>query len=319
MRKKLCSLTALLMAVIMLFSFSSCDLFTTEDDASSTFKPAEIPTPETIPVTETEIISFFNSVISYVQKTDNFTASDKPGINTSSSVSVDDIKFLKYDTATKTAKEDDSLIALNKSASSIKDRIISGLDLDTPVIVFGDMNTSASTVIYPYDSSDISLDVNDVKDASADVDGTNLNITLTLNDKSDSIAKLFEIKDKQTVLNSINKQSASYAKVTDYTIAYVDFDGVTDKDNPDNNQDPVHSKIELSCEVEKNSDGTYSCTGRITKFKYTIVSDVTASITCGGSFADYGDIQTTFRLTETREHDFDWYGSATWEPTTATQ
>ena len=55
-------------------------------------------------------------------------------------------------------------------------------------------------------------------------------------------------------------------------------------------------------------------TGRVDTLRCTIISDVTADLSMTGPFEAMGPVICTFRMTETRTHTFDWYGSATWEP-----
>ncbi len=303
MKKKTSILTAIILCITIILSFAGCTTTDNEED-TDTFVAATLDVGDDIPVSEAEIIAFYNDIITKVQNDSNFTAENKPGLNTSESIRVDDIKVLSYNSATGEATEDDSLKALNSSAKAIKDRILNGIDTSIPVIPFGDMNKSFSSVIYPYDSAVMNLTAEDVIKAECNVDGNNLNISFVLNNTADTVSNVFGIRDKADLLSDFNKNSADYAVINDYNVNYVGDE-----------ESNTYSTINLSVELEKQDDGTYKCTGRITSFRIQIIADVAANITGKGSFADYGDLQIQFRFTDEKNYTFDWMGNANWEPT----
>lgn len=303
MKKRLTVLTAILLCLSLAIGFSACSGTTEDEENVSEFVAATIPVSGSIPVSESEIISFYNDIMTKLQSADTFTAADKPGVKTDESLKAGDLKILSYNAATGEATEDDSLKALNKSAKAIKDRILSGIDTSVPVIPFGDVNASIASVIYPYDTAEMNLTADDITKAECNVDGNNLNIYFELTDDAETIDKVFGIRNKDALLAEINEQCSAYAYINDYTVTYVD--------DAENN---THSTISLSVEVEKQADGTYRCTGRVTSFDMKIICDVSANLTCAGSFADNGDIQVNFRLTDEKYYEFDWLGSSTWEP-----
>lgn len=302
MKKRLTFLTAILLCVAMMFSFASCSTTGDDEDSSDVFTAATIPVNTNIPVSEGEIIAFYNDIMVNLQKADMFTAENKPGVNLSESLSANDIKVLALDTATGEATESDALNALNKSAKAIKDRIISGIATDSTVVGFGDMATPISTVVYPCDGTS-NLTSDDVVKAECNVDGSNLNIEITLAGNVDTVNNIFGTRDKAEVLASFNENSKDYADISDYTVEYVE--------DAENN---TYSTIKLVVEVEEQADGTYKCTGRIMSLNIKIICDVAANMACKGSFADYGDLQVQFRFTDEKNYEFDWLGSSTWEP-----
>ncbi|MCD7827423.1 MAG: hypothetical protein LUG85_02665 [Clostridiales bacterium] len=302
MRKKFTSVSAVVLCFLLIFSLCGCS--SSGDEEENEFQAATIPVSDGIPVSEAEIIEFFNYMVSYVQQTDNFTSDNKPGVNTTEYLSADDVKVLTLNTETGETAEDESLDALNSSVNAIRDRIISGIDTSVPVVAFGDMGSSISEVIYPYDSAESTLTVSDVSSAQCYVDGSNMNITIYLTDSADTVEKIFGTRDKTSLIDEINSYSGEYAEITDYSVSYTE-----DEENS------VYSTIYLSVEVEQQDDGTYKSTGRITALSYSIIADVTANALCKGSFEDLGNIQIQFRFTDTRSYEFDWLGSSTWEPT----
>ena len=302
MKKNISVLMAILLCFAMIASFTACADSTAEVEEDP-FVAATIDVGDAIPVSENEIIAFYNDIISKVQTDANFTAENKPGLKTNESLRADSIKILALDTATGEATESDSLKALNNSAKAIKDRIIGGIDTSIPVIPFGDMNNSASSVIYPYDSTAVTLTTEDVLKAECSADGNNLNISIVLNNTAETIENVFGIRDKEAVLAALNENCADYASVNDYTVTYV-----ADEENN------TYSTINLSVELEKQENGSYKCTGRITSFRINIIADIAADLTCKGSFADNGDVQVQFRMTDEKNYEFDWLGTASWEP-----
>ena len=302
MKKKFSVLIAAMLCITMLLSFAGCNTSTGNEDAD-VFVAATLDVGDAIPVSENEIIAFYNDIITKVQSDNSFTAENKPGVNTNESIHADNIKILAYNAETGEATESDSLKALNDSAKAIKDRIIGGIDTSVPVIPFGDMNTSISSVIYPYDTAETKLTSDDVIKAACSADGNNLNISIVLNNAPETVENVFGIRDKSAVLVALNENCADYAKINDYTVNYV-----ADEENN------TYSTINLSVELEKQADGTYKCTGRITSFRINIIADVSANVTCNGSFADYGDVQLQFRFTDEKNYSFDWMGTADWEP-----
>lgn len=302
MKKKFSVLTAIALCFVMIVSFAGCNTSGNEEEVD-TFVAATLDVGDDMPVSEADIVAFYNDIITKVQTNSNFTAENKPGLNTSESIRADGIKVLSYNAETGEATESDALKALNASSKAIKDRMIGGIDTSVPVIPFGDMNTSISSVIYPYDAAVSNLTVEDVVKAECNANGNNLNIAITLNNTFETVGNVFGIRDKAEVLAAMNEKCADYANINDYTVNYV-----ADAENN------TYSTINLSVELEKQEDGTYKCTGRITEFRISIIADVVANATCNGSFADYGDIQIQFRFTDEKNYSFDWMGTADWEP-----
>lgn len=303
MKKRFTILTAILLCFTMMFTFASCTGTEDNEDAAEEFKGATIDVGDAIPVSEKEIIAFYNDIITKLQLADTFTEKDKPGVNTSESLGVDGISVLAYDAAIGTATEDAKLSALNKSSNVIKSRIISGIDTSIPVLGFGDMNAPIDSVIYPYDSTEVKLTADDVIKAESYADGNNLNISIVLANDVKTVENVFGTRDKADVLAKFNEKCKDYATINDYTVNYV-------ADEESN----TYSTINLSVELEQQADGTFKCTGRITTFRIAVVADISATVTTVGSFADYGDLQINFRLRDEKNYEFDWLGNATWEP-----
>lgn len=299
MKKRISTLTAVLLSIAMLFSFASCSSVEEEGDE---FVAATLAVNEDIPVSESEIIAFYNNIITELQKADSFTSENKPGINLSESLSAGGINVLSYNAATGEASEDSKLDALKGSANAIKNRIIGGIKTDSTIIGFGDTSAPFTTIIHP-GTGVSSLTESDFVSAECYVDGYNLYITIKLAGTLETVENIFGVRDKSAVLASFNEYSAEYAEVTDYSVEYIE-----DAEND------TYSTIKLQVEVEQQEDGTYKCTGRIMNLDIQIICDVAANVTCKGSFADNGDIQVQFRFTDRKFYEFDWLGTSTWEP-----
>lgn len=302
MKKRLTLLTAIVLCVAMMISFASCSAMTGDEEETNEFVAATVPVTDDVPVSEAEIIAFYNDILTKLQQADMFNETNKPGINLNESLSVDNINVLALDTKTGEATESDALTTLNKSAKAIKDRILGGIKTDSTVIAFGDTATPVSSVIYPHDGT-VKLNTEDVIKADCNVDGSNMNISITLAGDVNTVNNVFGTRDKAAVLSAINEQSKAYATVNDYTVEYI-----ADEENN------TYSTINLVFEVVNNGDGTYSCTGRIMSLEIKVICDVAADMTCAGSFADYGDVQVQFRFTDSKRYEFDWLGNASWEP-----
>lgn len=299
MKKSISILIAIMLCISVAISFTGCTGTAGEEDASDVFVAATIETPDGLPSSEAEIVAFYNQVISGVQNDKNFTAENKPGVEANESIWVDGINVLKYDKATDTATESDDLTSLNKSAKAIKDRILGKMPKANYKVAFGDMSKSISTVIYPFDSAESNLSTANVEKATCSADGNNVNISIILKNDIDTVNTVFGTRDKAEVLKKLNDECKGYATVNDYTVDYVFIDTEEEK---------TYSTIDLSVELEKQEDGTFKCTGRITNFKIRMISDVKANLTCLGSFADAGDVQVQFRLTDEMNYSFDWLG-----------
>lgn len=306
MKKSISILIAIMLCISVAVSFTGCTGTTGEEDTSDEFVAATVETPEGLPSSKAEIIAFYNQVVSGVQKETGFTAENKPGVEASESIWADGIKILKYDKATDTATESDDLTSLNKSAKAIKDRILGNMPKEYRKVAFGDMSKSISTVIYPFDSAESNLTVADVARASCSADGNNVNISIILNNDQDTVNAVFGTRDKAEVLKNLNEECVGYATVNDYSVDYVFVDTEEEK---------TYSTIDLSVELEKQEDGTFKCTGRITSFRVKVIADVKANLTCQGSFADAGDVQVQFRLTDEMNYSFDWLGGVITEST----
>lgn len=299
MEKRFSTLTAIMLCIAMIFCFASCTNVTEDEEE---FVAATLAIDSDIPVSHGEIIDFYNTIITALQAKDAFTAKNKPGIKYSESLSANNINILAYDAATGEATEDGKLDALNASANAIKNRIIDGIPTGSTVVGFGDMATEFSTIIHP-GTGVSALTADNVVSAECHVDGSKLYITINLAGNVETAANVYGIKDKATVIADFNSYSADYAEVTDYSVSYVE-DAETN----------TYSTINLTVEVEKQDDGTYACTGRIMSLEIKALTDVSAIVSCKGSFADNGDIQVNFRLTNNKYYEFDWLGTETWEP-----
>ena len=297
MKKTISVLIAIMLCVAMTASFAGCTTTGVEEE-SDVFVAATIDTVDGLPSSEAEIITFYNNIVSAVQNNANFTAANKPGVKTNESLDVGNINVTSDNDAV-------SLDALNKSTRAIKDRVLSGIDTSVPVVPFGDMNSSVDSVIYPYDSAIVNLTAEDVVSAECSADGSNANISIILAGEESTVKNVFGMRDKAAVLDNINKNCENYMSVSDYTVDYVYTDTEDEK---------TYSTIDLSVELEKQADGTYKCTGRITNFRIRIIADIVATATCKGSFADLGNVQINFRLTDEKSYEFDWLGNAIWEP-----
>ena len=306
MKKSISLFIAIMLCISLAVSFTGCTGTTGEEDTSDEFVAATIELPDGLPSSEAEIIAFYNQVIAGVQNDKNFTAENKPGIEANESFGVDGIKFLKYDVNSDSATESDELSALNKSAKAIKDRILDKVPKTNIKIGFGNTNKSNSTAIYPYDSAESKLTAANVASATCSADGNNVNISIILNSNPETINTVFGSRDKAKVLETLNAECKDYATINDYSVNYVYVDTEDEKS---------YSTIDLSVELEKQEDGTYKCTGRITNFRIRVISDVTANLTCLGSFADAGDVQLQFRLTDEMNYSFDWLGGVIVEET----
>ncbi len=299
MKKRILTLTAILLCISMVFCFASCSSTDTEADE---FVAATLAISDDIPVSEVEIIDFYNDIITELQKADSFTSENKPGVKLSESLGVSGIDVFAYDVATGEATEDGKLSALNDSANAIKNRIIDGVPTGSTIIGFGDTQTPFSSIIYP-GTGISSLSEENVVSAECYVDGNNLYIIIKLTGTLETVDAVFGTRDKAAVIEDFNSYSADYAEVNDYTVEYVE--------DSENN---TYSTINLQVEVEKQDDGTYKCTGRIMLLDINIICDIAANATCKGSFADNGDIQVKFRFTDRKYYEFDWLGTDTWEP-----
>ncbi len=305
MKKSLTALIALSLCAVLALTLTSCGPTTGTEDTTDEFIAATVDVSQSIPVSESEIIAFYNDILTKIQLPDTFTQENKPGLKTNESIHIDNINVLSYDKTTGEATESDSLNGLNKSAKALKDRILGGIDLSKPDIVFGDTQTSFDSMIYPYDNTAVVLTSEDVVKANSYADGNNLNITITLKNTPEAIANTFGIRDKKAVIEKFNEQCANYAVIDDYTVNY---------DIKDGDENPIYSEINLSVELEKQDDGTYKTTGRITRFTIKVIADIAATADCVGSFKDNGTIQINFRLTDELNYEFDWLGTADWEP-----
>lgn len=306
MKKTFSLLIAIMLCISVAASFTGCTATVEEEEPSDAFVAATIDTGDGLPSSTAEIIAFYNNIISSVQNDKTFTAENKPGVSTSEGLSVNNIKILSYDAKTGEATENEALASLNDSAKAIKDRILGKIETDNRAIAFGDTSTSISSIIYPFDSADSKLTVDNVVSAACSADGSNINISIILNNEEDTINNIFGSRNKTDVLEAMNKECADYATINDYTSEYVYVNTEDEK---------TYSTINLSVELEKQADGTYKSTGRITNFKIVVISDVKANLTCKGSFAYANDIQVQFRLTDEKNYSFDWLGTEGWETT----
>lgn len=296
MRKKFTAFACIILSVLIAVGLTSCSS-SGEEESTDEFVAATVETLD-IPVSESEIIAFYNDIVSAVQKNSSFTSANRPGVKTTESIKAGDIKITSLD-----GTKNSSVNSLNSAAKEIKDRIISGIDTSVPVIPFGDMSSSVSSVIYPYNSDEVKLSEADVIGADCAVNGSSLDISIVLTNSRETAEKVFGVRDKTEVLDDIHSHCADYAEISDYTVEYVD-----------DSENDVHSTINLSVEMEKQSDGTYKCTGRIISLNIKIICDITATALCKGSFADSGNIGISFRFTDEKKYEFDWLGTSTWEP-----
>lgn len=297
MKKRIAALVAVLLTLTIVFSFAGCTPDGGEEEVSE-FVPATIDMGDDVPVSEAQIIAFYNQLIDSLIAEGTFTNENKPGVKVSESMKADSVKVLSLDKSTGEATESDALAPLNKSLKAIRDRIIAGVPKDSRVSKFGSAE-SEHTIASLFSGNDVTLD--DVIKAECSSDGNNINILLTLAPTAETAANVFGVRDKAEVISAINEYSKEYAEVSDYTVNYV-----ADEENN------VYSTIALSVEVAPDETGEYKCTGRITSIEIKMISDVAANLVCKGSFAQLNDVQAQFRFTNSKYYDFDWVGSTDW-------
>ena len=70
MQSKLFKISAVFLCFVIIFAFSSCGA-SDKDDNSEEFQAATLSVPKNAPVSESEIIDFYNNLVSDLQKNEN--------------------------------------------------------------------------------------------------------------------------------------------------------------------------------------------------------------------------------------------------------
>lgn len=280
MKKTLCSIFAVILTASMLFALSSCggDAGATDENVTETVAYTESLTPE--PQSSEEVLAYFNTLVNGVKE-------KTPAVNYKQELKVDNSSI----SITKVGEEDtSSLKSFNDAAKGIKDLILTDIKSKSGSLNYGEENDDIFFVKGENWASTLTAD--DIDDAYIKEVGDNYLITIEFaeipEESKDTLAKAFELRDKDTILNS-----SEFAK----TASYLTFNGFT----------MTYSGCTISATVNR-------FTNEISNVTYGKVVDVDASVTGLETLAEYGDMDLKFILKDTTSFNFSWTESRETSP-----
>lgn len=279
MKRILTVLISILTVSAMLMSFASCgsDGSAEETEVFTTDKAVYTESATPVGKTSAEVLDYFNSLV-------NGLKISKPAISYrfEKNVPNDSLKVTKK--GEEDAEEtDESLKAINDSASGIKDMILEKIKKTTGDVPYGSDNSEVLFV--KGESFTSALTVEDIDYATIKEVGDNYYITIAFNDidkngDTDALAKAFDLRDKDTILASEEfAKTSAYLKFNDYDVAYTD--------------------CKITATVNRLTD-------EITNINYYKAALVTADMTGAGTFESYGDVSVMFKLEDKADYNITW-------------
>lgn len=279
MKRILTVLISILTVSAMLMSFASCgsDGGAEETEVFTTDKAVYTESATPVGKTSAEVLDYFNSLV-------NGLKISKPAISYrfEKNVPNDSLKVTKK--GQEDAEEtDESLKAINDSASGIKDMILEKIKKTTGEVPYGSDNSEVLFV--KGESFTSALTVEDIDYATIKEVGDNYYITIAFNDidkngDTDALAKAFDLRDKDTILASEEfAKTSAYLKFNDYDVAYTD--------------------CKITATVNRLTD-------EITNINYYKAALVTADMTGAGTFESYGDVSVMFKLEDKADYNITW-------------
>lgn len=270
---------AIALVSAMLMSFASCGGSDSEVEEEVLTTESAVYTESNTPVANTseEVLNYFNNIVNGLKDT-------KPTVyyRYEKNVPDDSLKVAKRGEEAK-EETDASLSALNKSAAGVKDMILKDIKEESGELMHGDYNSEHLLVKgEPWASK---LSISDIDYAEIKEVGENYYITIAFkeieaNGKTDSLAKAFNLRNKDQILESEEfKKSAEYLKFKDYDVSYSD--------------------CKITATVNRLTD-------QVINLNYYKAATVTAYMTGVGTFEKYGDISVIFKLEDIADFDMDW-------------
>lgn len=272
-------LISILLVSAMLMSLASCGSDDSADETEVFTTDAAVYTESATPVgkTSAEVLEYFNTLV-------NGLKTSKPAISYrfEKNVPNDSLKVTKKG-AEDDEEIDESLKAINDSASGIKDMILEKIKKTTGEVPYGADNTEVLFV--KGESFTSALTVEDIDYATVKEVGDNYYITIAFNDidkngDTAALAKAFDLRDKDAILASEEfAKTGEYLKFNDYSVAYTD--------------------CKITATVNRLTD-------EITNINYYKAALVTADMTGAGTFESYGDISVIFKLEDKADYTVTW-------------
>ncbi len=271
MKRRIRRFLAVVLAIMVLFGISGCDLIdnlTKEPETTTT-----APNKTELSNDSATLVNYYNAILDYAE-------SIKPGISISRALDVKDIKFMK-EGQEDSGKEYD---VLNTAMTQAVKKILSekkDFEFDPSSAVY---NGEFEKIYY-----DVSIDdISSIPEAKIETEGDKYKVTLNIADLAtypapagSTIAKLFKMLDIEKILAEFDK-TKTYLLVgekDDIKIAY--------------------KECTIYFEANRVEDKVMNIT--LTKNAF-----VTAPMTGVGSLEKYGNVLMNFKLVDTTKYTFDW-------------
>ncbi len=293
MKKYLKLFTALVLVSAMLMSFASCGKSKDVEEEEKVFTTEEaVYTESKTPVANTseEVLNYFNTLVNGVKQA-------RPGIyyRYEKNVPNDSLKVTKAG-AEDAEETDSSLASLNKSAAGIKDMILKDIKETSGDIAMGTDNTEYLFAKGEPWASKLTADDIDYAEIKEVEDNYYITIVfdeVEVNGDTTSMAKAFDLRDKDEIL-----ASDEFAK----TSAYLKF----------NSYDVSYSDCKITAVVNRHTD-------EVININYYKAANVTAHMTGVGTFEKYGDISVIFKLEDISNFDVNWVSELPTSPLETTE
>lgn len=276
MKRILTVLMSIVLVGAMLMSFASCgsseEVEETEVFSTVAVEYTESATP--VANSSEEVLNYFNTIVNGIK-----TSQPKVSYRYEMNVPNDSIKITEKG---KEEAEDisDKLTALNSSASGIKDIMLEDIKEVSGEVAMG--NDNSEYVFAKGENWTSALTVNDIDYATIKEVGDIYYITIAFDDiepngDTSSLAKVFELRDKDEILASEElAKSNAYLKLNDYAVAY--------------------SGCKITARVDRLTD-------EIINLNYYKAANVVADMTYDGEISD---VSVIFTLEDKSNFDFTW-------------
>ena len=278
--KRICSvLTAIILVSALLVSLTACGSSDTAEESEVFSTEAAVYTESATPVgnTSEEVLNYFNSLVNGLKEA-------KPALSYRYEMNVPDDSIKITAKGSEEAEEIPAEFeAINGASAGLKDMMLEDIRDVSGDVAMGEDN---SEYLYVKGESWVSaLTVDDIDYATIKEVGDVYHITIAFNDveangDTSSLAKAFELRDKDVVLASEElAKTSAYLKLNDYSVGY--------------------SGCKITATVNR-------LTNEITNINYFKSANVVADMTASGTYEELGEVSVLFVLEDRANYDIRW-------------
>lgn len=298
MKKYFAVFCAILLIGSIAFSVTGCDLFSTEETTEET----TLPDKQEIENNPEALVAYYDQLLAKA-------LSENPGGSVERTLDVKDIQVTKQGSEEK----DDSLSPLKTALEQAKNYILAevkDVEIDPDSTLFGD---NLSTLLYDISMGDVSeIDKAyyeeitetdpDTEEETKTTNNTKIIFELTETDypapEGSKLNSLFKAIDIEKAVKEFEKLE-NYLVLGDIDDFTINYEG-TVKASEDEPEIEAKQGSTIVVQIDRKAD-------KVTSIVLTKILKVVVPAKAMGSLEEHGDIDISFKLTDTTRFNFDWF------------